>query len=75
MGKSIAKHPFLKIAGKSDKKSRTVANKRLRCKVRLLLRKGLDFFPLLRELSDLWNFNSDGGSRYYRNLDKKWRRR
>lgn len=77
MGKTKIKHPVMKITGHraSDKEDRSKANRSLRRKVRMLIKKGLEHFPLLREISDMWNFRSDSGSLYQKNLEEKWKRK
>lgn len=77
MSKTRIKHPVIKITGhrSSDKEDRSKANRSLRRKVRMLIKKGLEHFPLLREISDMWNFRSDGGSFYQKNLEEKWKRK
>jgi len=77
MSKTRIKHPIMKITGHrvSDKEDRSKANRSLRRKVRMIIKKGLEHFPLLREISDMWNFRSDGGSFYQKNFEEKWKRK
>lgn len=77
MGKSRTKHPIMKITGPrtSDKEDRHKANRKLRRAVKILIRKGIYFFPVIKELSDIWGFASDGGRHYWRNLNERWRRK
>lgn len=77
MSKSRIKHPIMKITGHrvSDKKDRSTANRKLRRKVKMLIKKGLDFFPILKEISDKWGWNSDGGSYWMNDLDEKFKRK
>lgn len=77
MSNTRIKHPVMKITGHrvSDKQDRSKANRSLRRKVRMIIKKGLEHFPLLREISDMWNFRSDGGSLYQADLDDKFKRK
>ena len=77
MSKTRIKHPIMKITGHrvSDKEDRSKANRSLRRKVRMLIKKGIDFFPLLRELSNKWSLTSDGGGYYHKDLDDKFKRK
>lgn len=77
MGKSRKKHPHIKYFGDSDKKSRTIANRKLRKinKQRLKQDPESGEFKLLREVSDTWDFASDGLAYYSKNCDKKWLRK
>lgn len=63
MSRSYLKHPHLKY-GKSDKKDRTIANKRYRHRCSILLRVGEEHFPNVREITDTWDFASDGLATY-----------
>jgi hypothetical protein len=77
MGKSRKKHPHIKIGGDSDKKSRTIANRKLRKinKQRLKQDPESGELTLLREVSDTWDFASDGLAYYSKNCNKKWLRK
>ncbi len=77
MSRSYKKHPHIKYSGKSDKKSRTVANKKLRRvnKLRLNRDPKTGDFKVLREVSDTWNFASDGLAYYTRDCKKEWLRK
>lgn len=76
MGKSIAKHNRIKCAPNiSDKDARSKANRKLRRIVRNLLKMGEDFFPSLRDISDTWDFPSDGLSSYFKIKGTKYERR
>lgn len=72
MSRSYRKHKCIKIAGSSDKKDKVCANRRLRKKNKLYLRNGI-YYPLalLREVSDVWSFNSDGLAYYFDSDDKR----
>lgn len=67
----------MKITGHrvSDKEDRTKANRNLRRKIKILLKKGLEHFPLLREVSNIWSFASDGGGYYCKDLEDKFKRK
>ena len=77
MGKSRIKHPIKKIVShrSSDKYDRSIANRRLRHIIKHNLNQGIDFFPILKEISDVWNFNSDGGGYYWKDLEEKYKRK
>lgn len=61
MARSKVKHKYLKCAKSiSNKDDRSKANRRMRRKTRELLAKGEEFLPLLRDISDPWDFKSDG---------------
>lgn len=44
----------------SEKKSKLKANRKLRRLTRETLKKRKEGLPLLREISDIWNFDKDG---------------
>lgn len=82
MSRSRKKTPIVGASGASDKYDKQIANRRLRTRVRRELNKGNhDYdgyvFPSLREISDIWNFASDGkywvrySSAYYQNAIRK----
>ena len=52
MSRSLKKHPYIKIAGRSDKKSRTIANRKLRKANRIRLKRDPESgdFKILREV-------------------------
>lgn len=62
MSRSTRKHPCCKICGNSNKKSKNFANRRFRrIEKRLIYRSQYDRLPeLLREVSNVYNFASDG---------------
>lgn len=61
MAHSRIKNNHLKASNNmSDKQSRAKANRKLRRITRELLAKGEEFLPLLRDVSDTWDFPSDG---------------
>lgn len=58
----------------SNKKSKREANRKLRRRIRSLVKRddGDRVYPIMRELSDTWDFSSDGLVVYHgRNL-RKW---
>lgn len=77
MSRSYKKSPHLKYSGKSDKRSRTVANKKLRRinKLKLIQDPEGGDYKILREVSDTWNFASDGLAYYTKNCKKEWLRK
>ncbi len=67
MSKSFKKKKYCKIAGESDKLDKRLANRTLRSRVKGLLKKGrFDKAKILnvRDVSDIWCFNSDGKMYY-----------
>ena len=80
MSRSYLKRPFLKY-GHSDKKDRTIANKKYRRAIKTLICVGEEHFPSMREITSTWDFRSDGLACYqgrelltnpeYRKLRKK----
>ena len=66
MSRSKQKHLFLTIGGGSNKKDRTLSNKKMRKINKILLRNCDDdtLFIDLRDVSNPWNFNTDGLARY-----------
>lgn len=78
MSRSRKKHPYIKICGgDSDKKARTIANRKLRRlnKVKLHLDLTDGVYKVLREVSDTWNFPSDGLAWYQSNCKPEWLRK
>ena len=51
--------------GMSDKADKQSANRKFRRLIRNLLHIGEEHFPRKREVTDTWDFTSDGGSRYW----------
>ena len=71
---------YLKICGKSDKKDKTIANRKFRRheteESRKTLLEGEDSFKTndIKDVSNNWNFSSDGGALYMEfDASKKWR--
>lgn len=54
----------------SEKQSKLKANRKLRRLTKETLKKGKEVLPLLREVSDNWNFKKDG-KKYVTNLCEK----
>jgi hypothetical protein len=77
MSRSYKKHPYIKYGGDSDKKYRTIANKKLRRvnKLKLIQDPEDGNFKILREVSDTWEFPSDGLAYYTKNCKKEWLRK
>ena len=77
MSRSYKKNPHIKYFGSSDKKSRTIANRKLRKinKLKLIQDPEGGDFKVLREVSDTWNFASDGLAYYTKNCKKEWLRK
>ena len=74
MSRSFKKHPFSAICNyKSNKKSKTLANKKFRKLSKLCLINGKYLPKYLREVSNVYLFDSDGlpfykGKHYYDDL-------
>lgn len=79
MSRSRAKTKAMKAGGRrqSDKKDKVSANKKLRRKTRQMIGIGEDEekLPNIRDVSDTWNFSSDGGATYWTDLPEKCMRK
>ena len=76
MGKSTTKHNKIKCSPNiSNKLARSKANRRLRRYSRELLAQGEENLPGLRDVSDTWDFPSDGLATYFPIEGTKWQRR
>lgn len=76
MSKSIAKHSIIKCSPNiSNKLARSKANRKLRRIVKQLINKGEENLPYLKDVSDTWNFPSDGLASYYPIIGTKWQRK
>lgn len=65
MSRSRRKHPYHGFACcQSEKWDKRYANRRLRHVNRLLLKRGVEMFALLREVSSVWLFGKDGRTRF-----------
>jgi hypothetical protein len=53
----------------SEKRDKTIANKRFRRLVRVRIAKRTEVLPLVREVSSVWTFDKDG-KRYYPEMTK-----
>lgn len=66
MSRSRRKHKNFKISGNtSNKKSRSRANRVFRRVNKIILKTGGEFFKLIREVSDVWDWPSDGLADFY----------
>ena len=76
MSKSIARHNKIKCTSSiSNKLARSKANRKLRRHTKQLLSLEDYFLPTLRDVSDPWNFPSDGLATYFPIIGTKWQRR
>ncbi len=57
MSRSYRKYPLKWVA--SNKRCKMMANRNLRRKVKIAIKSGRKFLPLLREVSNIWDFNSE----------------
>lgn len=81
MSNSYRKTPVIGNCSHSDKPGKVIANRTLRTRVRQTLRTCTDYdgliLPLLREVSNVWDFPKDGKHRmnprgsYYRKYMRK----
>ena len=61
MARSYRRTPIFGITtSKSEKKDKRLANRRLRRAVRRAMLRDKETLPILREVSDVWNFDKDG---------------
>lgn len=62
MGKSLKKHPSgtFVVYNHSNKKDKRLANRKLRRVNKVILKTNRGCFKKMREVSNVWNFNSDG---------------
>ncbi len=79
MGKTRAKTKAIKAGGRrqSDKKDKIFANKQFRRKTKEALKSGKEekIPKKMKEVSDTWNFNSDGLAIYCSDLPEKYMRK
>lgn len=72
MARSYRHSPFMGFCAHSDKPGKVIANRRLRARVRQAIVNCRDFdnlvVPVLREVSDVWDFPKDGKGR----IKKTW---
>lgn len=74
MSRSKRKKPFLRYCGSSDKKDKTLANRKFRKAEKRNVNLGIDPPAHKREVSNIYNFSSDG-KRYLKNPNPKWMRK
>ncbi len=62
MSRSFKKHDITGNGGGSEKKDKRYANRRLRRAVKAILGTDpeRDIFPVMREVSNIWDFSKDG---------------
>lgn len=60
MSRSRRKTPIIGVCGKSEKKDKRLANRKLRRMVHVLIRLGDEHFPSIREVSNVWAWSKDG---------------
>jgi hypothetical protein len=75
MSRSYKKSLAVKIAGKSDKKDKRLANRLFRRLSKILLKMGKEPLHILKECSNTWSFSSDGLAHWNNNLNKKFLRK
>lgn len=78
MSRSKAKTKALKAGGRrqSDKKDKIAANKLFRRISKIILKTGNENIPSsIREVSDTWDFSSDGLATYWKDLPEKFMRK
>ena len=78
MSRSRRKHPIKGLAGRSDKKDKRLANRRLRRLTKICLsssdlQQDFTVLPVMREVSDPWDFSKDGKIRI--DSTSKWMRK
>lgn len=77
MSKSYRKTPIFGMCGSrvSEKFDKRKANRKLRKRIKSNIKKGYTLiFPLLREVSDVWEFAKDGKIYNHKIIDK-WMRK
>lgn len=79
MSRSKAKTKAMKLGGRkqSDKRDKIIANKkfRRRTKIAISSRREENIPTMMREVSDTWDFCSDGLAHYDSNLPEKYMRK
>jgi hypothetical protein len=58
----------------TEKRDKTIANKRYRRLVKVRIAKRSEVLPLIREVSSVWTFDKDG-KRYYAEMTKRQMRK
>ena len=76
MSRSYRKHPAMGICKGSNKKARTLANRLFRKRSKRKIKKGEEPLYCLREVSDVWEFPTDGLAIWWgKDLDQKYLRK
>jgi hypothetical protein len=87
MSRSRKHSPCIQVVGKTDKLSKRIANRRFRKRIRIALRSGRDFLPLMREVANRYEFAKEGtvhwinegdyhlGGKITKNEIEKWKRK
>lgn len=70
MSRSIRKNKIVPYANASEKKDKTLSNRKLRNIVKVRIKKGNETLPIIREVSNVWNFKKDG-KHYWSEITKK----
>lgn len=60
MSRSYRKTPIISHASDSEKEDKRHNNRRLRRKSKVLVNKQAEIFPIMREVSNVWNMAKDG---------------
>jgi hypothetical protein len=70
MSRSYIKNKIVGYTKKeSEKRDKTIANKRYRRLVKVRISKKSEILPLIREVSNIWSFDKDG-KHYYAGMTK-----
>jgi len=56
----------------SNKRDKQIANRMMRRTNKIRLKLGQDLYHSLKEVRDIWNFDSDGGCAYINFLENKY---
>ena len=79
MSRSKAKTKAMKLGGRkqSDKRDKIIANKKFRRRTKTAINSGREenIPTIMREVSDTWDFCSDGLAHYDSNLPEKYMRK
>lgn len=76
MSRSYKKHPGISfVSYLSNKKDKIIANRLFRRISKILLKQGKEPKHNLKEVSDTYNFASDGLAHWENDLDKKYLRK
>ena len=70
MSHSYRKNKIFANFGKTEKRDKSNANKKLRLLVKVRIKKGFDTLPILKEVSNVWAFTKDG-KHYWDEATKK----